>query len=213
MKKLDRKLANTPSSLNKSHNNWKRLSTNDKKKIWNEIDKFQIGLCAYCESTAQRGNGHIEHFFHKGANNFKQFALSWENLFGCCDSLDHCGHYKDKILPGGIKRSYDPKRIIKPDLMTPEKYFTFSDNGKIFPKGNLSPHLKKVAEDTIKALNLDCSSLENSRKHQIKDIKNKIIALKKLNLDAATNRSSLQRIFSQSQNKPHRQAVKSALFS
>ncbi|GEA13100.1 retron system putative HNH endonuclease [Alteromonas sp. KUL49] len=134
MKKLNRSLAQKPSflsGLSYVTHTWGDVSSSGKSSIWDQLGKFQDGLCAYCESKAIKGSdtGHIEHFFDKSAH--PHLTFDWGNLFGCCASTLHCGHYKDQYLPGGERRTYDSDLLIKPDIEDPEDYLQFLPSGKV----------------------------------------------------------------------------------
>lgn len=180
MRKLDRSLANEPICLNDlSHttHSWADMNKNKKQQIWDELEKFQNRICVYCEAKAEKGEftGHIEHFFDKSSHIDKTFE--WSNLFGCCSSTKHCGHYKDQVLPGGVKRQYNSNLLIKPDKDDPESFLKFRESGKISVRDDLDEHHQKRAEETIRALHLDESSLNDSRKQQISRFQEKVNAI------------------------------------
>ncbi|WP_272870192.1 retron Ec78 anti-phage system effector HNH endonuclease PtuB [Aliivibrio fischeri] len=155
---------------------WKHMTQAKKRHVWKELGKFQNGLCVYCESKAVKGKnlGHIEHFYDKSTH--ANLTFDWNNLFGCCDSKFHCGHYKDQTLPGGIRRKYNVNLLIKPDVEDPENYFQFFPSGKIEKKHGLSTLDEQKAIETIKALKLDDSSLERSREQQITHFQSRVSA-------------------------------------
>jgi len=180
VRKLDRSLANEPICLNNlSHttHTWADMNTSKKQQIWDELEKFQNRICVYCEARAEKGEftGHIEHFFDKSSHIDKTFE--WSNLFGCCSSTKHCGHYKDQVLPGGVKRQYNSNLLIKPDKEDPESFLKFRESGKISVRDDLDEHHQKRAEETIRALHLDESSLNDSRKQQISRFQEKVNAI------------------------------------
>ncbi|WP_368926708.1 retron Ec78 anti-phage system effector HNH endonuclease PtuB [Proteus columbae] len=180
MRKLNRIGILAPSCLNNYSyltQTWKVVKTKHKAKIWDELYKIQDKLCVYCEGEAEKGAGHIEHFFHKAEPTFQYLTFDWSNLFGCCDSRVHCGHFKDEILSGGIKRAYDAQKLIKPDIDDPEDFFQFSPSGKIKEKENISAINKDRAKLTILALNLNCSELNSAREAQIKIFTDRVLAL------------------------------------
>lgn len=217
MKKLDRSVASKPTCLNNlSHpvHTWDNMNAKKKKKVWAEIDKFQHKLCVYCESPAFRGDGtgHIEHFFHK--EQFRDKTFDWDNLFGCCPSNKHCGHYKDEVLEGGCKRVYDPALLIKPDKEDPNSFFTYSASGKIEAKMGISDNDKKKADETIKAVNLLASSLVQSREAQITRFQHKVDALLPLMESDATYEDAFleyQKVKLEADKAPHRTAIKQAV--
>lgn len=215
MRKLDRSLANAPvclSNFSYLTQNWDSVKTKHKVKIWNEIDKFQEKFCVYCESKAERGEGtgHIEHFFHKGNMAFKPLTFSWSNLFGCCDSRSHCGHFKDETLPKGRKKAYDPNKLIKPDVDDPEKFLQFSISGRVDKKKNLKPIDDEKAQITISTLNLDCSELNLSREGQLKRYNARLLVLTSVELTDIVL-DEFEKLYKEAMNVAHRTALKQAL--
>lgn len=193
MKRLNRALANEPECLKtlaQSGKSWDNVSSKQKKKIWLELDKFQHQYCVYCESPASQGehSGHIEHFFHKGkkpdgSTPYAHLTFDWGNLFGCCPSTEHCGHYKDQLLPGGKPRAYDPQALIKPDADDPEIYLQFLQTGDVQIKADLSDLANKKATVTIKALNLQAPTLNDARSSKIQLYQNRLLELNRLPRD------------------------------
>lgn len=182
MRKLDRSLANKPTCLKKFNNSkhtWRNVTSLEKREIWNQIKKFQYGLCVYCESKAVQGkdSGHIEHFYHKGSPKYKYMTFDWNNLFGCCASNLHCGHYKDYKVNGVT--NYDPKKLIKPDILNPAIYFQFSQNGTVTCKSGLLLGELDKAKETLHALNLNAADLVLSRINQIALYTNRLSELEK----------------------------------
>lgn len=185
MKKLDRSLANTPAclgNLSYTTHSWQSMHKRGKgriKQVWAEIDKFQERFCVYCEGDAFRGKytGHIEHFFDKGSQQNKPLTFDWNNLFGCCPSTSHCGHYKDAELPGGIKRVYNSTLLLKPDIDDPDEYLQFLPSGELKAKQGISEDKEKRATETIIALNLRAPSLISARKNQIERYQEQVNSL------------------------------------
>ncbi|MEM8240145.1 retron Ec78 anti-phage system effector HNH endonuclease PtuB [Morganella morganii subsp. sibonii] len=211
MRKLNRMLANSPQCLgNYSYlvNKWGDLT--QKQMVWDELDKFQDKICVYCESVAEKGNGHIEHFFHKADARFTNLTFDWGNLFGCCSSNLHCGHYKDQILTGGVKRQYDSYALIKPDQEDPEDFLQFLESGKIKAKDGINDAMKERASKTITALNLDCSALNSSRENQIDRFKKRLLALTNID-DELLLTEEYNRIKIEAMNSYHRTALKQSL--
>ncbi|EPL1951887.1 TPA: TIGR02646 family protein [Citrobacter freundii] len=222
MKKIDRSKSVTPlclSSFTHTLHSWDNVTKKNKRKIWVELGKIQDGFCVYCEKNAQKGDGHIEHFFHKGEDDsgqypFKHLTFDWNNLFGCCNSKEHCGHYKDQKLPGGKHRVYDPLKLIKSDKENPEDYFNFSASGNILVKNMLTSEKRDKAEETIKALNLTAPSLVSSRKEQIDTCGARLSALEAMltteNQDQYIQEYNL--IKDEFSTQKHRTAVKAIYF-
>ncbi len=217
MKKLDRTLANAPAclaNLSPATHTWDNMNSRKKNQVWNEIYKFQEKFCAYCESDAYKGEttGHIEHFFHKGDSTYKALTFTWSNLFGCCSSTAHCGHYKDQTLEGGVARQYDPNLILKPDVDDPEDFFQFLPSGKVKIRDGVVGVNNNRAEETIRALNLNYSELKLARETQINLFESRIMPF--LELLDALDEDILQEYYDikeEASTVPHRTAVKQAI--
>lgn len=214
MKKLNRSLANTPICLT-TKSSWNDMKSRDKKKVWIELYKFQERFCVYCESEAyQGGTGHLEHFFDKATH--IHLALSWDNLFGCCESRGHCGHYKDQNLPGGRQRQYNTNLLLKPDVDDPEYYLQFTPSGSISTKSGLNVCELSRAKETIIALYLNAPSLNIAREDQIKLFEARLLSLESLSvddLDLDLYISEFTSLKEDANNAPHRTAIKQVLFS
>jgi len=221
MKKLDRALAQIPSSLaNYNHSNhmWDNVTSAHKSNIWLELYKIQGRFCAYCESPTQQGRhtGHIEHFFHKGCQTYVNLTFEWTNLFGCCAANLHCGHFKDKTLPGGNSRVYNPNLLLKPDIDDPECYLQFSPSGHIRKRDDLNQHQEERADETIRVLNLIASSLISSRESQIDLYKKRLLELSKLAQELSLSDDDFNILYSdietEAQSVAHSTAIKHAIF-
>jgi len=213
MKKLDRTLAITPLCLsNYSYLTHKWHHLTEKVDVWAELNKFQNKFCVYCESVAEKGptSGHIEHFFHRGDPVYTPLTFDWNNLFGCCTSNKHCGHYKDQTLTGGAKRVYDPNLLIKPDVDDPEEFLQFLESGKIKPKDGLTIAMCERALETISALNLGCSELNSSREKQIERFKNRLLVLTTIQ-DASLISEEYEELYNEAMNTFHRTALKQSI--
>ena len=153
-------------------NKWSKNSPTSEERLdlWEKLYDMQKGYCCYCESIAKHGEGHIEHFFHKGQNPdgsspYKHLTFDWDNLFASCGhrSGDTCGHYKDREGPQG-PGNYDPNKIIKPDVDNPLDYFEFLPTGTISIKSGLPANKVDRAEETLRVLNLQhLNGRRNSR--------------------------------------------------
>ena len=222
MKKLNRGLSTPPTLLeNYSYltNSWDDITSRKKRKIWQEIKKFQEDFCVYCELPASYGNGHIEHFFHKGENDdgakpFIHLTFEWNNLFGCCASSTHCGHYKDQKLVGGLHRKYDPNKLLKPDDLDPQNFFVFTPSGDIIPNEEINDNDKEIAEETIKALNLKEPSLQSSRRSQINACTEILLELNSIEGIISENQFNTEytKIMNEFSIQKHRTAVKQTCF-
>ncbi len=233
MRKLNRSLAQEPSCLNNFHyqtDKWEKVTSQQKKRIWQEIYEFQGRFCVYCESAAfqpsaeQADTGHIEHFYNKGAIAHngtmpnKHLTFEWDNLFGCCGSNEHCGHYKDKP-EDGKPRSYDQTKLIKPDKEDPEEYFYFShtsvDAAKIKIKDGLTEEQNARAEETLRVLNLNEPCLNNLRKAQVTLYVERLAALESFALIISSEdyKKEFLAIKKESETVEYRTAIKQICFN
>jgi uncharacterized protein (TIGR02646 family) len=220
MRKLDRTKVQIPKCLSKySHNihEWgDRPTPTCRGILWNQLNKFQNGLCVYCETEISRGSttGHIEHFFDKGDPKYKHYTFYWNNLFGCCTSNRHCGHFKNASLPGNSRRSPDYLLLIKPDVDDPEDYLQFTDKGYVQAKGFKCSMQYARGEHTVVALNLNESSLKNDREAQISRYKAQLLALNELigTISDVQFHCQYALIKQSSEKESFRTAVKQALF-
>lgn len=219
MRKLDRTKAQTPKCLSKySHNTHK---WGDKPPetctgfLWEQFHGFQDGFCVYCETKISRKTGHIEHFFDKGDPQYKHLTFDWSNLFGCCPSNSHCGHFKNASLPGNSRRLPNYRLLIKPDVDDPEVSLQFVSTGKVrVRRSNLIKFYLK-GKHTIKALNLNDSSLKNDREAQISRYKARLLALNALigTISDVQFHFQYALIKQSSEKDSFRTAVKQVLFS
>ena len=222
MRKLIRPIHAPAGLSNYNHNTqqWTRNSPNKacRDAIWNSLNVMQNGFCVYCESRAIQGNGHIEHFFHKGQKTngsipYKHLTFEWANLFGCCGlrSGNTCGHYKDRQGASG-PGTYDSNNIIKPDVDDPMHFFNFLDTGVIAVKTGLSPIDYTKATETLRVLNL--AHLNGARKAQIDIFKQELNELEKFSheLDDHTLQDEINRIKATVCSQEYQSAVLGALF-
>jgi uncharacterized protein (TIGR02646 family) len=221
MKKLDRNIGQEPSCLSNftyPEKTWDNVKSRHKRNIWTEFNKIQNQFCAYCESPAEQGEGkgHIEHFFHKGCAEYANLTFSWPNLFGCCDSNEHCGHYKDQELSGGLPRAYDPSLVLKPDVDEPDDYLKFLHTGIVEEKSGLNTEQQARATETITALNLKAAKLVISRRNQITLFENRLLALYELFEQNSLNQDEFDAqyidIQIDSQSEAHRTAIRHTVF-
>jgi uncharacterized protein (TIGR02646 family) len=220
MRKLDRTKVQIPKCLSKCLHNiheWGDRPTRTCRGIlWTQLNKFQNRLCVYCETEISRGRttGHIEHFFDKGDPQYKHYTFDWNNLFGCCTSNRHCGHFKNASLPGNSRRLPNYRLLIKPDVDDPEVSLQFVSTGKVrVRRSNLIKFYLK-GKHTIKALNLNESSLKNDREAQISRYKAQLLALNKLigTISDVQFHHQYELIKQSSEKESFRTAVKQALF-
>lgn len=166
MYKLDRTSASRPTCLDHYHypeNSWDELTDDDKKQIRASLQQMQGNRCAYCEGRIYHG-GHIEHFRRKNPKHFPQKTFAWDNLFLSCDSLDHCGHYKDRR----DAPPYNPDDLIKPDVNDPDTFLYFHSSGEVLPRTSPNATETHRAEKTICVFNLNCGRLTAERRRTIR---------------------------------------------
>jgi uncharacterized protein (TIGR02646 family) len=176
MKKLDRH--NALPCLDKFIPGVNKWTDAPKDLVWEELEKMQRGLCAYCECRLNRK--HIEHF--KNRKLHIQETFNWNNLFGSCgDSSqkggwNRCGIFKDS---GAV--NYQVNNLIKPDIDSPDDYLLFLTNGKVSPQAGLEGQALLKATETIRVFNLnDDTKLFNSRRVALEIIQEQVDALYEL---------------------------------
>ena len=145
---------------------WDDVSPTDKAEIREVLTHMQGRLCAYCESELYSdylpepdfSGAHIEHFRRKNRKHYPELTFEWYNLFLSCETLKHCGHYKDR---NGAP--YNPDELIKPDEHDPDDVMFFGSNGEARPRAGCNPHDKKRAEETIRVFHLNAPCLTGAR--------------------------------------------------
>lgn len=142
--------------MRKLYSSWSDVSSEDKAEIWASLDIMQQKFCAFCEKGLKNENKHIEHFIARSRNNTLTFI--WSNLFGSCNSIDHCGRYKDTKV-----NNYNENLLIKPDSCN-TSYFVFLNDGTILPKHDLIPEDTAKASETIRVFGLNSAILNSSRR-------------------------------------------------
>jgi len=135
------------SSYRHGLNNWKDLSADARKELWQKLYDMQGQRCAYCEGALRADKRHIEHFRQKGRD--PRVTFLWSNLFGSCNRAENCGKYKDELPP------YDPADLIKPDEEDPEHFFVFVSDGSVAVRAGLTAVETRRANETIRIFNLN----------------------------------------------------------
>lgn len=125
---------------------WQRISSAEKREIWEQLEAMQGERCAYCEANLPEERRHIEHFRQR--SRYPQGTFQWENLFGSCNKGDSCGRRKDKT-------AYRHGDILKPDVDDPDDYLQFLSDGRIVPRSDLTERQRHRAEETLRVFNLD----------------------------------------------------------
>lgn len=167
MHKLDRSAVAEPACLasySYPQHTWENMSSSDKSQIRNSLKKMQDCRCAYCEGPIYSNNGHIEHFRRKNPAHFPELSFVWCNLFLSCDSLQHCGHYKDRPSAG----CYNPDDLVKPDKDDPGLFFYFHSSGEVRPRSGIDAVRSTRATETIRVFNLNCGKLKAERRRALR---------------------------------------------
>lgn len=167
MHKLDRSSVAKPTCLasyNYQQHTWEDVSASDKRQIRNSLKKMQACRCVYCEGSIYSNNGHIEHFRRKNQAHFPELSFAWCNLFLSCDSLQHCGHHKDRPSTG----CYNPADLVKPDKDDPDQFFYFHSSGEIRPRSGIDTGQSTRATETIRVFNLNCGKLRADRRRALR---------------------------------------------
>ncbi|HEN7340875.1 MULTISPECIES: retron Ec78 anti-phage system effector HNH endonuclease PtuB [Serratia] len=199
---------------------WSKKSPKSKDRIiiWRALENMQGKYCCYCESIAEKGNGHIEHFYHKGAKKggdalYQHLTFDWGNLFASCGftSGDTCGHYKDRLGKNG-PGDYEPNEIIKPDRDDPNDYFDFLQTGSIKIKESISDENAIKARETLRVLNLTHGSLNSARKKQIDIFKQELLSLIEMDIPDEVRSIAMDDIKKSIKKGEFQSAVLGALF-
>lgn len=118
----------------------------------------QNGLSAYTEKDLGDKELHIDHYRKRDL--FPELKFEWNNLIVDERNNDEYGAgHKDKI----VKDKAEYELLINPVDEDPTDFLTYQINGEIIPKANLKESDKARAEFTIKAFNLNASSLKETR--------------------------------------------------
>jgi len=200
---------------------WNDLTDDQRNQIWFEIQKMQNEFCIYCDSRIIGLKRHIEHFIPQNILKMIQIAkiFEWDNLFGSCNELDHCGKYKDRVVkhynPANhtcfdTTQHYLSENLVKPDIEDPYYYFIYSADGNIV-QSNVE-EIKFKGSESIRVLNLKSSNLINLRRSQIELAKEKYIEIQQICsnelLPEQTKIEVLQAFVEQIKNEPFYCAVK-----
>ena len=165
LKKLERSPEpNCFRRLRKSSPNIWCITPEDKADIWSKLNEMQNDFCAYCESKFVDLACHIEHLIpqHILKDIRNRSIYEWDNIYGSCDNVEHCGRYKDHKIT-----DYDFNNLIRADTENASDYLDFLPDGHVIPKDNLANASLIKAIETIRVLNLDCPRLVNLRYQKI----------------------------------------------
>jgi uncharacterized protein (TIGR02646 family) len=138
---------------------WGNLRGPDRAQIWQSLAQMQDHFCAYCQGAIKphSQNSFIEHFYQR--SDYPHWTFDWNNLFGSCNTKETCGNHKDNQA-----KNISPTGICKPDVHDPDILLNFLASGEVQPKPGLTAQNQARAENTIKAFNLQHSSLVNRRR-------------------------------------------------
>lgn len=122
----------------------------------------QKGLCCYCESEVEDGDGHVEHMEPRSRNQARTYDYS--NLASSCNGghTEHCGHYKDNKSG----RSWDAGRFLPPHDPETVEMFEYLLDGSV--QANAKDPRK--ASYLIEYLGLDCSRLTDRRRAHARNL-------------------------------------------
>lgn len=193
MIKIEKDLAKIPPSLKGSTTQKHRQKSIDANK-YVKTDRFKEqdikdslkviynNKCAYCEQDIGDNNQHVEHYRPKHL--YPWLALSWDNLFLCCD---RCNTYKsDHFETTGPRiSSFDPNaikeihalcdtynKIEKPKMVNPEKE-DVEALLKFDRAGVISSDDERV-QYTIDTCHINREQANTRRKRLIDSLRNKI---------------------------------------
>ena len=161
------------------HKKWQDLSGDEKQQVWEELERMQRNLCAYCERTLPENAKHIDHFRQRSL--YPEGCFEWANLFGSCNDEHCCGKHKDKLA-----RDYDFQNIIKPDADNPDDFLQFFADGTIAPRADLDTESRQRATETLRVMNLNAHNgkLRHMRKKAISGWLSSLETLKNQLLDS-----------------------------
>ncbi len=153
------------------------------------LNAAQYDKCAFCESHySHTGYGDVEHFRPKAG--FRQtagdslkrpgyywLAYAWENLFHSCQICNQ--RFKGNLFPlrnnrrrarSQVDSLQDEKPLlIDPGALDPTQFIGFRDEIPFAIGGCREGH------ETIQALGLDRSSLNENRRRRLEDLKNLVV--------------------------------------
>lgn len=161
MRKVDK---GTPlesfSEFVKTHPQAGWADTNDKSHAWRKhiLSCEQHGMSGYTEEPLHLNRSHIDHFRKRAL--FSTLIFDWNNLV--VDGVDETygAKFKDKY----VKSRVDNDRLINPVIEDAGRFFKYELNGNISVVSGLCQSDADRASYTIKAFNLNDSSLSQRRK-------------------------------------------------
>lgn len=118
----------------------------------------QHQLSGYTEELLRLDDSHIDHFRKQSL--FNTLTFDWGNFIVDQKNDTYGAKYKDNI----VKTKADNEKLINPATEDAAKFFKYEINGKIDIADGLSEHDKMRALFTLKAFNLNESSLVERRK-------------------------------------------------
>jgi uncharacterized protein (TIGR02646 family) len=172
--------------LAKTHTDWNRLTTIQRRNIVVTLLASQKGLCAYCECRITRYEYHIDHFEER-----QDSPKIWDymNFLLCCQgntdvskkdetaeeaeirkSNISCGHRKTDSHHGD-KINYD--LLLNPTNEGVSAFFSYFDS-VVEPSKICTAEEENQVIYTRKRLNLDSFRIENERKRQIRQIRRQL---------------------------------------
>ncbi len=118
-------------------------------------------MCAYCDgSLREQARETIDHFLPE--HEFRELALSWDNLFPACDRCNST--YKGKRWSC---------RLIRPDTEPVEELFEFDvESGRLRPRAHLDWSSRVNVRLTISVFGLNEPDRCSARKRAWKQIRN-----------------------------------------
>ncbi len=104
----------------------------------------QLGQhCSYCEAYSEPTGIDVEHIYPKSAHPRRK--NDWDNLLLACTS---CNSKKNSYLGSGRQRGL-AQRFLWPHLDNTARAFTYFSDGSVIPDKQLSPKVKRMAENTM----------------------------------------------------------------
>lgn len=158
-----------PLSSNEAYRRWHAYN---KKLLSDLVLDEQFYLCAYSEVCFEtRAIGyHLEHV--KPKSKFPKLTFSYQNIVVSALSSSDLEVFKGDIFGGHYKQNhFDPRFFLSP-LRSHRKrdILLYLSDGRVVPSPSYSKRYRKMAEHTIKSLNLNASCLVNWRKRWIEEL-------------------------------------------
>lgn len=157
---------------------WNRFPRRVKRRTRDALWHDQYYLCAYCECSVEKSGAHIEHL--KPKHSFPLLTYDYANLVASCqgDIEKNLAQGQDRSCGHEKGMSYSPAEFVSPLDPLSGSLYSYTLDGKIYPKHHLSAADHAKAEYMINLLKLDCLRLQNRRRGVMEAVVRAIAKLK-----------------------------------